>query len=232
MNKIEEIKARWDAAQKGPWGWFGAPGSEFKLATKHSGRRYVMTFARMGMKGAQPMFQPESGMVPAKDLCIFEVCREAESADDPRVYRRDIVGFRAPDAVAIAAAPEDVSYLLSHCTALEALAVELAGALVKLDQHMDFGEPMDNGERCHWESATGINGAMEGARTALASPLLAELLGKEGDEPADCTSCDGSGEISYPLMENGEVDFISGCHVGLMGECQDCGGTGKQEAGQ
>ena len=91
----------------GPWGWFGSPSTNFYLATNHSGRQYVMAFDRMGMRSAQPVFQPVKGegMRKASELCIFEVCRDATSAKDPRVYRRDVVGFRAPDAHLIAAAP-------------------------------------------------------------------------------------------------------------------------------
>ncbi len=52
-------------------------------------------------------------MKKASELCIFEVCRDATSVKDPRVYRRDIVGFRAPDATLIAAAPELAEALIA-----------------------------------------------------------------------------------------------------------------------
>lgn len=101
----------------GPWRWFGNTKHDFYLATTHSGRLYVMGFERKGMRGAQPKFRgPNGAMVPASALPIFEVCREAESADDPRVYRKDIVGFRSPDAHLMAASPclyEAVVNLLS-----------------------------------------------------------------------------------------------------------------------
>lgn len=38
----------------------------------------------------------------AEDLAIFQVCRDATTRDDPRVYRADIVGFRNPNATFIA----------------------------------------------------------------------------------------------------------------------------------
>jgi hypothetical protein len=90
----------------GPWRWFGNTKHDFYLATEHSGRLYVMSFERKGMRGAQPVFRgPRGTLVPASEMPIFEVCREAETADDPRVYRKDIVGFRSPDAHLMAASP-------------------------------------------------------------------------------------------------------------------------------
>lgn len=104
----------------GPWAWFGNTKHDFYLATTHSGRLYVMGFHRKGMSGAQPWFRgPKGHMVPASQMPIFEVCREAENAEDERVYRHDIVGFRSPDAHLIAAAPELYGALQ---TAEEALA--------------------------------------------------------------------------------------------------------------
>lgn len=46
----------------GPWAWFGTGNNQnLYLATTHSGRRYVMGFERWGMRGAQPIFQPNRG---------------------------------------------------------------------------------------------------------------------------------------------------------------------------
>lgn len=99
---------------KGPWGWFGTAGGfpEIYLATKHSGRRYVMGFNRWGLNGAQPSFQPNGcGMVKAKDLLQFEVGDQSivgldAAQKDTSVYRFQIRGIAAPDAHLIAAAPE------------------------------------------------------------------------------------------------------------------------------
>lgn len=97
----------------GPWAWFGSASSNsLYLATKHSGRRYVMDFTRWGMRGAQPRFQPEKrGMVDAKDLLQFEVGDRSvvgvEAArKDPSVYRMCIRGIDCPDARLVAAAPQ------------------------------------------------------------------------------------------------------------------------------
>lgn len=112
----------------GPWGWYGNTAHGFYLATRHSGRRHVMGFARKGMRGAQPMFRRASndGMIEADEIPIFEVAPDALTADDPAVYRKDIIGFRSADATLIAAAP----------SLLEALR-EARELLVKL--LLDFG---------------------------------------------------------------------------------------------
>lgn len=99
----------------GPWGWFGSKHAGFYLATKHSGRQFVMSFIRMGMRGAQPQFQVNGVMEDAKSLAIFEVGKRGvigfEAANQPGsgVYRSDIIGFAHPDARLIAAAPELLS---------------------------------------------------------------------------------------------------------------------------
>ena len=95
----------------GPWGWFGTDHGVY-LATKHSGRRFVMGFRRLGMNGAQPTFQIEKkGMIPASDLVQFEVGNKAvrgfsEAKKDETVYRYDVTAIDHPDARLIAAAPE------------------------------------------------------------------------------------------------------------------------------
>src|SRR5258708_72277 len=43
MTRIDEIRARADAATKGPWQWFGNTASDrVYLATTHSGRLYIL----------------------------------------------------------------------------------------------------------------------------------------------------------------------------------------------
>lgn len=96
----------------GPWGWFGDPKhGGFYLATRHSGRRFVMEFGRMGLHSAQPLFQVDGVMVDAKELCRFEVAPDVvgmTAANKPGsgVYRHDIIGFDHADAHLIAAAPD------------------------------------------------------------------------------------------------------------------------------
>lgn len=97
----------------GPWAWFGSAGGapDIYLATKHSGRRYVMSFRRWGMRGAQPQFRSDNVLVDASELLQFEVGDKSvvgvEAArKDTSVYRYQIRGIAAPDAHLIAAAPE------------------------------------------------------------------------------------------------------------------------------
>ena len=96
----------------GPWKWFGNPkyGSLY-LATVKNGRRFVMDFARMGMRGSQPRFQDNGLMVNASDLCSLEtgdigIVGMKEARANPSVYRYDIIGIDNPDARLIAAAPD------------------------------------------------------------------------------------------------------------------------------
>src|SRR6218665_3836589 len=104
----------------GPWAWFGnATTNSLYLATKHSGRRFVMDFTRWGFRGAQPRFQAGRGiMIDAKDLLQFEVGDQAivgvEAAKkDTSVYRLDVRGIESADARLIAAAPDLLEALLS-----------------------------------------------------------------------------------------------------------------------
>lgn len=131
----ESIRARDAAATPGRWEWTGDLRTrQVELTTMHSGMLGVMRFDRWGMSGAQPVFlDPESrkhGMgavttVRASDVPIFEVCREATSADDPRVYRTTIRGLRHPDAEFIARARSDVPLLLAVADAAAALQAAL-----------------------------------------------------------------------------------------------------------
>lgn len=130
MSRLEEIKARLAAATPGPWGWYGNTDvHNVYLATQKWGRHIVMQFERWGMQSAMPMFFARdletvkalkngdlfAGMstaVTPKNGSVYEVCRSAETRDDDRVYRADIVGFRAPDADLIAHSRADLDYLV------------------------------------------------------------------------------------------------------------------------
>ena len=129
MSTIEEIRARAAAATSGPWQWFGnTEVHNVYLATVQHGRRFVMQFWRWGMQQAQPVFRSQPGdgalMTKASEVPIFEVCRDATSIDDPRVYRGDIVGFRNADATFIANSRQDVDDLLAAIDAVEAVCAK------------------------------------------------------------------------------------------------------------
>lgn len=146
---IQSIRERVAAATPGPWGWTGNLRTRWvELSTLHSGRLGVMRFERWGMSGAQPMFlDPDSRSrgigavttVKASDVPIFEVCPDATSAADPRVYRQDILGLRHPDAAFIAAAARDVPALLAVAEA----GREVISALVDEDSGAASTEDVD-----------------------------------------------------------------------------------------
>lgn len=104
----------------GPWAWMGNGPHDIYLATTHSGRRYVMGLRRMGVQGAQPVFQAASSrMIPARDLLQFEVGDRAvvgldAARADNSVYRYDIRGIANADARLIAAAPELLEFARAH----------------------------------------------------------------------------------------------------------------------
>jgi hypothetical protein len=67
-----------------------------------------MTFWRWGMRGAKPVFTEfDKGLLlpDTENRLIYQVCPEATSHDDPRVYRQTIIGIRHPDAVPCGRAP-------------------------------------------------------------------------------------------------------------------------------
>ena len=109
---------RWagDTKWSGPW-----------LSTVGGGMRAVLGFRRKGMDSAQPTFPHlREGhswplMVKADEVPIFEVCPEATSKTDPRVYRQDIVGLRTPVAQYLAEVDaETVLALVAEVRALRA----------------------------------------------------------------------------------------------------------------
>jgi hypothetical protein len=130
----------------GPWGWFGNGGNgQLYLATQHSGRVYVMSFDRWGMRSAQPVFRVTDGkygrLIDAADLLKFEVgdrgVRGINAAKaDPSVYRYDISGIDHPVARAIEKIPE-----LTACLADCLLKLSGEGALTKstLEQTLRTG---------------------------------------------------------------------------------------------
>jgi len=117
---IEAIRERWSKATMGPWRWFGNTANhDVYLATMHGGRRFIMSFARWGMRGAQPRFQVKQDvggvMSDVKDLVDYEV-----------PYRKDITGIAHPDAIALEHSWEDVAALLSEVDRLRRISREAA----------------------------------------------------------------------------------------------------------
>lgn len=128
MTPTDKLREMLEAATPGPWEWGGYP-SDLKLQTVHHGKRYVMSFCRKGMGGAQPMFQPNGrGMVKADRLLQFQVgdrsiVGEEAARNDGSVYRYDVRGIDAPDARLIALAPDLAAEVLRLREALEEINV-------------------------------------------------------------------------------------------------------------
>lgn len=130
---IDDIAARHAAATRGPWGWRGnldTHNIHLRSLAPDSMRPDVLRFHRSGFSGGKPVFNVPEGdrgfiNVHTADLVVFDVCRSCTDRYDTRVYRRDIVGIRHPDAELIAHSWEDIDVLLRRVRALEA---ELAAA--------------------------------------------------------------------------------------------------------
>jgi hypothetical protein len=123
---LDAIRARAAAADSGPWLWRGDtkyPGPRLVTRNSSRGEHTIMDFCRLGMQHAQPRFQRPDGLMDRADtpgLAVYEVCPDAMRADDPRVYRHDIIGFRNGNAEFIAAARQDVDDLLAYIDELHA----------------------------------------------------------------------------------------------------------------
>lgn len=100
-------------ATPGKWAWFGnTDAKSIYLATVDRGRVFVMDFVRWGKSGAAPRFNGILGMKRADEYAVYEVCLEAKSRDDERVYRADFHDIGHPDARYIAFAnPENARTL-------------------------------------------------------------------------------------------------------------------------
>lgn len=109
-----EIAARLAGVPRGPWHWEGLKGHAYRLVTSHSGRIYVMTFCRMGMRGAQPMFNTAMIMQTADEL-----------ATQPKTYSKEIGTIAHPTAEFLASAPTDLADCLTEIDRLAARVAEL-----------------------------------------------------------------------------------------------------------
>lgn len=116
---------------EGPWEWGGGPG-DLRLQTVKHGKRFVMTFTRNGMQGAQPRFQVNKQMVNAvDDLVTFQVGDRSvrgyrEAKQNSSVYRFDICGIDHPDAKLIKGAPDMAAEIVRLRAENERLRAALA----------------------------------------------------------------------------------------------------------
>lgn len=106
---LDAIRARWEAARPGPWMWKGNLSAQsICLMSRRGWGDTVMDFRRWGMSGAQPAFNIDGLLYRAfqgKDGKSLMVAPESWNAWNIR-------GIDHPDAIAIAAAPQDVQTLL------------------------------------------------------------------------------------------------------------------------
>lgn len=110
MNRLEEIRARCEAATPGPWHWDVF--KRQKAVALESARYKVMGFARFGPQSAQPTFRVDGIMEKAQDLAKSIPGMEHHEGFD------DFIDH--PDAAFIAHAREDIPWLLDEVARLTA----------------------------------------------------------------------------------------------------------------
>lgn len=126
------IKERHANATPGPWDWYGNTDNDtVSLATMHSGITWIITFARMGMRMAAPVFRGQYYERPGAtvkqilkrhvryEVLGYKTRKEAGLHDhsDMRnspLYREDFTGIDHPDAELIAHAPVDIGVLIAE----------------------------------------------------------------------------------------------------------------------
>jgi hypothetical protein len=123
-EKLNEIRARLNAATPGPWEWdVNSIHKNALLMTTHSGRYCVMGFERWGTQGAIPVFdvcdkyegpireRGSQGMVRADKLLKSMPGKEHHKGFDDYIDH--------PDADLIANTPSDIKALLEYIEELE-----------------------------------------------------------------------------------------------------------------
>jgi len=117
-EELAEIEERWAKASKGKWMWEINPKSHsVDLGTSYG--MTVMDFVRWGMGRAAPRFRDESDILRRADTLMEPIPgREHHSHWAQRINH--------PDAVAIAAAPEDIRSLLAEVRRLRGAQIPLA----------------------------------------------------------------------------------------------------------
>jgi hypothetical protein len=121
--ELDAIRERCEKATPGPWMWdISTANKECTLATAHSGKYYVMGFARWGTQGACPTFQEfekyegpvtgreSKGMSRADSLAKSLPGKEHHKGFDDYIDH--------PDAIFIAHAKNDMEALLAEIDCL------------------------------------------------------------------------------------------------------------------
>ena len=123
-EKLDEIRARLNAATPGPWEWdVNSIHKLARLMTTHSGRYVVMDFTRWGTQSAIPRFQVyEKYEGKVRERCskgfarADELLKSVPGLEHHRGYDDYICH---PDADLIANAPSDIQTLLDYIEELE-----------------------------------------------------------------------------------------------------------------
>lgn len=134
MTDLATLECKARAARPGPWQWYGNTNSyACYLTTVHSGRVFVMDFARWGMSSAQPRFQTDQHMTSLSALGKQEHPL-GPSFEVP--YRRQFVGIGHSDAQHIAANdPSTTLALIARIRELEAALEDIVDPCVSEGAH-------------------------------------------------------------------------------------------------
>lgn len=143
-DRLEEIRAREAAAWPGPWAWRGNTSQhELYLHSPHQVMT-VMDFTRYGMQDAQPRFVVDGLMRKAEEFVEYTVHTYPGAERWRPPYRHDVCAIKHPDAEFIAAAREDVPWLLRAVAERDATIDELRTQLKTAErQNRDLDRSLD-----------------------------------------------------------------------------------------
>jgi len=129
-ERINEIRARLNAATPGPWEWdVNSAHRQAMLMTTHSGRYIVMGFRRWGTQGAAPVFQVyeryKGDVIDRGSLGLAraDILLKSMPGREHHVGYDDYIDH--PDAELIAHAYQDIQELLEYIDELESECKEV-----------------------------------------------------------------------------------------------------------
>lgn len=126
-DELEKIEERWNKASEGRWMWEMNP-KYHNIDLRTSCGMTVMDFVRWGMGGAAPRFRDERNILHRVDKMMEPIPgREHHAHWAQRINH--------PDAVAIAAAPEDVRDLIAEVRRLRVENSEVTKRLAWASAH-------------------------------------------------------------------------------------------------
>lgn len=123
--------------------------------------------SRMAFSDRENLFAQD-----ARELAVFEVCPDATSRTDSRVYRADIVGIRHPDAQFIAGARQDVDDLLTMIATIRERAESW------IDDMVRDGEECIEGFGCPCCMARDVLSVLGDDRPAVRAVTTLQVVGE------------------------------------------------------